>query len=213
MAFKTFVSEEVLASADVNTYLMKQAVIVCTSGTRPGSPNEGMTIYETDTDTYRGYDGAAWQEIFMLNPPRCHITRTSTQSIPDGVQTTVTWQSSSYNYRNMWSSGSNPSRITVPAGMGGLYHCAATLEYNNSTPGGGDGTRTVALLLNGSIVGRSIQQNTGTGQATRVFYVREIVASPGDYFEIAAYQNSGVSLPINVVQSTPFFQVRRVGPA
>lgn len=60
MAFKTFTVGEVLTASDVNTHLMKQAVIVCTSGTRPGSPVEGMTIYETDTNELLIYDGAAW---------------------------------------------------------------------------------------------------------------------------------------------------------
>lgn len=59
MPFKTF-TPSVLTSADMNTYLMKQAVITCTSGTRPGSPTEGMTIYETDTGCYVTYDGSAW---------------------------------------------------------------------------------------------------------------------------------------------------------
>jgi hypothetical protein len=59
MAFKTF-APGVLTSSDVNTFLMRQAVIACTSSTRPGSPNEGMTIYETDTDSYKLYDGSNW---------------------------------------------------------------------------------------------------------------------------------------------------------
>ena len=62
MPFKTF-TPSVLTSADMNTYLMKQAVITCTSGTRPGSPTEGMTIYETDTDCYATYSGTAWVYI------------------------------------------------------------------------------------------------------------------------------------------------------
>lgn len=60
MAFKTFAAGETLTAADVNTYLAKQAVIVCTSGTRPASPVEGMAIYETDTDKFLTYDGATW---------------------------------------------------------------------------------------------------------------------------------------------------------
>lgn len=60
MAFKTFVAGEVLTAANVNDYLMEQAVIVCTSGTRPSSPQEGMTIYETDTDRQLTWDGSAW---------------------------------------------------------------------------------------------------------------------------------------------------------
>ena len=50
----------VLTAAQMNTYLMDQAVITCTSGTRPSSPVQGMTIYETDTDCYVTYDGSAW---------------------------------------------------------------------------------------------------------------------------------------------------------
>lgn len=60
MAFKTF-APGVLTSSDVNTFLMKQAVITCTAATRPASPNEGMLIYETDTDLIRTYDGSAWK--------------------------------------------------------------------------------------------------------------------------------------------------------
>jgi hypothetical protein len=39
---------------------MKQAVITCTSGTRPSSPVQGMTIYETDTNLKATYDGFNW---------------------------------------------------------------------------------------------------------------------------------------------------------
>jgi hypothetical protein len=60
--FKTFTAS-VLSSADVNTYLMKQAVITCTSGTRPASPVQGMMIYETDTNKLATYSGAAWSYL------------------------------------------------------------------------------------------------------------------------------------------------------
>lgn len=69
MGFKTFTDGSVLSAADVNNYLMKQAVIVCTSGTRPASPTEGMEIYETDTNRGLAYDGAAWKVIFTLGYP------------------------------------------------------------------------------------------------------------------------------------------------
>lgn len=59
MPFKTF-TPSVLTSADMNDYLMKQAVITCTSGTKPSAPVNGMTIYETDTGNYVTYDGSAW---------------------------------------------------------------------------------------------------------------------------------------------------------
>lgn len=36
------------------------AITVCTSGTRPGSPYEGLFIYETDTDRVYSYNGTVW---------------------------------------------------------------------------------------------------------------------------------------------------------
>lgn len=66
MAIKTFGAGDVLTATDVNTYLMQQAVITCTSGTRPSSPVEGMTIFETDTDRIRTWDGSAWQVVVRI---------------------------------------------------------------------------------------------------------------------------------------------------
>ncbi len=65
MAFKTFTAGSVLTASDVMTYLMKQVVIACTSGTRPSSPAEGMTIYETDTDRYGVHNGTDWVYPFV----------------------------------------------------------------------------------------------------------------------------------------------------
>lgn len=67
MAFKTFVAGEILTAANVNDYLMEQANIVCTSGTRPSSPQEGMTIYETDTNRQLIYDGADWVTVLEIS--------------------------------------------------------------------------------------------------------------------------------------------------
>jgi hypothetical protein len=55
--FKTFTNGSILSDADLNDYLMTQAVIICTSGTRPASPHEGMFIYETDANRYQSYNG------------------------------------------------------------------------------------------------------------------------------------------------------------
>lgn len=60
--FKTFTSAT-LSSSDVNGYLMRQAVIQCTSTTRPSSPHEGMVVFETDTEAYSFHDGSAWRTL------------------------------------------------------------------------------------------------------------------------------------------------------
>ena len=63
MPFKVFTVSEVLTAASMNDYLMEQVVIVCTSATRPSSPNEGMVVYETDTFVYSMYNGTAWVRL------------------------------------------------------------------------------------------------------------------------------------------------------
>lgn len=59
----TFTVGEVLTAANVNNYLMKQTTIVCTSGTRPGSPVQGMVIFETDTGLVSIYNGTVWVNV------------------------------------------------------------------------------------------------------------------------------------------------------
>lgn len=208
MPFKVFATEEVLASADVQSYLMKQAVITCTSGTRPSSPNEGMTIYETDTDRYMGHDGSTWRELYVLHAPSACAQRTSDTSMSSAVQTTISFAQASWNIRSMWSAG-NPTRLTVPSGMGGVYDVGGVIEYEAND----DGVRQAILLLNGAPVGRSSTMNSGTGPPGRVNFNRLIAASPGDYFELAGYQNSGVTLTVPNVNRQPELWARRVGPS
>jgi hypothetical protein len=69
MPFKTFTAGEILTAADTNTFLARQAVITCTSTTRPSSPPEGMVIHESDTDrllVFSGGASAGWQPPWNL---------------------------------------------------------------------------------------------------------------------------------------------------
>lgn len=89
MAFKTFSALDVLTAADVNTYLMKQAVIVCTSGTRPAAPVEGMTIYETDTGCMRVHSGSAWRRFAI--DVETHAPATDSDSTTISGITSTSW--------------------------------------------------------------------------------------------------------------------------
>lgn len=83
MGYKLWSVGELASSADVNTYLMKQTIIVCTSGTRPASPPEGMHIYETDTDRLLKYTGAAWEIVAGSRASHTpSLTATTTNPIP-----------------------------------------------------------------------------------------------------------------------------------
>lgn len=66
MAFKTWATNEVLTSSDMNTYVGKQVISQLTSVTLPASPAEGQTVYCTDTDKFVVWDGAAWVEVLQV---------------------------------------------------------------------------------------------------------------------------------------------------
>lgn len=65
--FKTFADGDILTGAEVNSFLMKQAVIVCDSSSDyPTSPNEGMLVYDKALDSYVGYTSTAWVTVAAL---------------------------------------------------------------------------------------------------------------------------------------------------
>jgi hypothetical protein len=69
MAFKDFTDGEVLYAADVDTYLMRQTVMVFADSAARGSSLgtaivvEGMVTYLQDTDTLQFYDGTSWNDV------------------------------------------------------------------------------------------------------------------------------------------------------
>jgi hypothetical protein len=62
--FKTFVAGDVLTAAEVNTYLMSQAIPVfanaAAAGSAIASPQEGQHRFLKDTDAFEYYTGSAW---------------------------------------------------------------------------------------------------------------------------------------------------------
>ena len=76
MTIPTFTAGSVLTASQMNS-LAKQVVVTCTSGTRPSSPPEGMTIYETDTDKMLTYVSATTGWVPPCNKPWGVVTATS----------------------------------------------------------------------------------------------------------------------------------------
>jgi len=69
--FKTFASAEVLTAANVNNYLMEQAVMSFADATARDaaltSPEEGMVAYLQDVNSVTVYSGSAWVTIADLD--------------------------------------------------------------------------------------------------------------------------------------------------
>lgn len=64
MAYKVFTAGSLATAADVNTYLMKQSVMVFADATARNaaltSPTEGMLTYQEATDSLTLYNGSVW---------------------------------------------------------------------------------------------------------------------------------------------------------
>ncbi|MGE0138664.1 MAG: hypothetical protein AB7R77_12655 [Ilumatobacteraceae bacterium] len=72
--------------------------IVCTSSTRPGSPAEGMLIYETDTDKVRCFNGSAWFTVAQSSFKggwQTHSPLWTNLTIGDGTQDHTYYQDGS----------------------------------------------------------------------------------------------------------------------
>lgn len=107
MPRKTFVAGEVLAAADVNTYLMDQAVMTfagsAARGSAIASPSEGMVSYLEDTDSVEVYDSTNWiavggsqtgNVIQVVSTTKTDTFTTSSTSFVDvtGLTATITPQ-------------------------------------------------------------------------------------------------------------------------
>ncbi len=189
MGFKTFNSGDILTASDVNTYLMKQAAIVCTSSTRPASPVTGMLILETDTQHILVYDGSIWSRwshYTSAGRTGLRLTRSANQSINNNTDTSISWDTIALNSDGYISVPS--TTITIPTGLGGTYSlttnvtyasAAGTIHYVDIEAGGvsyrsagisGDSLQTwtgvIALASADTVVIRTNQQSGGSLNCT-----------------------------------------------
>jgi len=158
---------------------------VCTSTTRPATPYEGQMIYETDTDLILFWDGASWK-ICGGNMPTCIIrTSTAQTGIGQDVWTQATFPNTitDINRGGFTISG---GAITIPSGMGGIYHVAGQMQWDANTSGLRGAAFATTTSLNISIVSY-------------------VAATGGSYMRCAfsgvASLTAGVSYCISLIQS------------
>ena len=107
MPYKDFAVGEVLTSADVDTYLMRQTVMVFDDASARSSAlgtvvAEGMVTYRKDGDLVEQYDGSVWSPVGVDS-----FTTTGTAGyvlISNGTAG-VTWQSNGEQGQTAYSNG------------------------------------------------------------------------------------------------------------
>jgi hypothetical protein len=166
LPIKTFVAGT-LSSSDVNTYLMNQAVITCTSATRPGSPPTGMVIYETDTNLFNYWNGTVWttqSQMSLATIAASPVYGTPTSGTDTSATianvTVPTWATKaqvSWSVNGITTSAAEPT-VTAQLKIGSAAgtarnihgHAAAvgrfSLAYNETITGLATGVQSVTIL-------------------------------------------------------------------
>jgi hypothetical protein len=103
MSRKVFTAGEVLAAADVNSFLMDQTVMsfagTAARGSAISSPVEGMVAYLEDTNLYTGYNGTAWTSLGSLSGSGLVHIATSTFSAQTAIQVNSCFSAEFDNYK------------------------------------------------------------------------------------------------------------------
>ena len=155
---------------------------------------------------YMGLDASGFGDSLpkLHNPTRhtgvgAKVKKSTNQSITDnGSFQTVTFDQEDFDTAAIHDTGSNTSRLTVPAGMGGIWLVTATVSFNTN----GTGERGLQLLVGGTAVCRGGGVDGSTSEYTVLGVTQIVFAAAADYFEVQVRQNSGGAL--NVVGADSF---------
>lgn len=134
------------------------------------------------------------------------VSTSGTISIANNTVSIISWNSENFDTDAFHSTSSNTSRITIPSGKDGKYQIIAQLQY----AGNATGQRQVRLTKNGTFTNATIASIVGTpDQAFQIVEIFDLVAT--DYIEVAAFQNSGGALNIDVSGTKSFLSANFLG--
>lgn len=125
----------------------------------------------------------------VARPPSVTVSRATTFSVPNaGVVNLFPWTAVVAQTDPFWTAAS-PTKLIVPANLGGKYLVVADPIYDINGAGG----RYAGILKNGLGVW---QVNSGGSAAwyTTLSIATIVDLIPGDYVELGLYQNSGAAI-------------------
>jgi hypothetical protein len=123
----------------------------------------------------------------------CSLSKTGNQSINNLSITAITWDTELKDTDAFHDNSTNNSRITIPAGKGGLYLITGQVSYAaNAT-----GYRVGTIKKNGSdyFVFWNARATDGEWSVGSVSNIIELAAT--DYLEMFTYHNAGTAVNIN----------------
>lgn len=172
--------------------------------------NEEVTGSWSFTNTVAFEDIITLQDIANSSgQPRAMAYRaTSNQAITTSVLTAISMAAEVYDVTShpMHDNSTNPTRMTIPSGAGGLYHFVGQVNFAaNAT-----GRREVLIYKNGAEVAKSQVPTASAGFATQIQVVFQDSGNAGDYYEMFVFQDSGGNLDVVFGQTKTFFAAMKV---
>lgn len=180
----------------VSDYNFTQRTALSTN--RPAAPINGELIYETDTDRWVARSsGGVWLPA-PFNPPSVRAFHSATQSIAHAVETTLAFNSETYDSDSMHDNATNNSRLTI--NTAGLYLFTANIPLDRST----DYTHSYCkIIFNGSTLNSLATTSDGTSVSAAdadmfhnpVGFRRCII---GDFIQVVVFHRNGAATARNV---------------
>jgi hypothetical protein len=134
---------------------------------------------------------------FLANPPLAVLYQQTTQSIGNGIFTSLSLDATVQDFYGMHSNSTNNSRAT--AIVAGTYEVSGTVAWpSNST-----GARGCRIAKNGTaVLGSASFTGTTNGDVYAITTPEfQVQLNVGDYLEVQGFQSSGGSLSTNVAAS------------
>lgn len=172
MAFHSPTAGERYTAAQWADWVFRRVIADCTASTRPGSPVEGQSIFETDTDKLLTNDGSNWVELGKLNSWTQYTPTWTTTSTPPSLGNgTVTGR-----YHRMFGRtyfvqfflqagstttfGSGSFQFTLPSGIASVSNAPGSLYVSDTT-----GTPWIGVALCPASTVVTCFTNIATGDA------------------------------------------------
>ena len=131
----------------------------------------------------------------------CKLYRSTTQLISTATWTAISFDSEDFDSDGFHENVTNPTRITIPAGLGGKYLLTGYTGFAPNTTG----IRQLNIYKNGVDIGREFVNFTpiGGGNSTYIGLPGVILSlAAADYVEFMVYQNSGGALNATNLDTT-----------
>jgi hypothetical protein len=143
-------------------------------------------------------------EEINARTPACRARRTAVFSLANNTNHTILWDAESYDTDGFHSTSSNTSRLTVPAGKGGLYSAGFSVDVAT-----GANVTSAWIVVNGGTTRFAWVQTPNLSQGVFMQGSDFLALNSGDYVETMVYQNSGGALNSTSVNAS--FWLHRVG--